>query len=379
MVAQPAAPDGREVVRGEVLRPLRAALPRRGRPGAELLLLRRAAVRGGRAAVVGAVRRRVPPAQGLRHHARAARPVQGHRPAHAQGAARLQRRDGRPGRGGLLQAGVRLAPAARDDDGLRPRRARARRRRVRRLLPHPALDAGPRSRPAAARQGPRQGQGGRLDRPPLSASAGVARGVLRQRLGDHPGGPRRRHPGQLRDGLQHARPARDVLLDPRRLVGVGAAGQHVPDALLAAPARVHGLPAAALVPAQPGPPPVRRRDRLSGGPGRGRDGRPAGRGDRLQRRTGTLRPGRRPRLHRLRVAGPRRGGRPGTARLRRALPRARAAGNEGRTRRRASSTAPAAASSPSARCPRPATAPGATTPRWPRSSASCSPAAPRAV
>ena len=51
-------------------------------------------------------------------------------------------------RGRLLQAGLRLAPAARHDLRLRPRRPRPQRRRVRRLLPHPALEPGPGLRPA---------------------------------------------------------------------------------------------------------------------------------------------------------------------------------------------------------------------------------------
>ena len=124
VVAEPDASDVGQMVRREVLRPVRAALSRRGRQGAELLLLRRTGLRRQRPALVGAVRRRVQEAQRLRHHAGTAGAVQGHRPAHAEDPARLQRRDGGAERGGLLQAGLRLAPAARHDHGLRPRRPR---------------------------------------------------------------------------------------------------------------------------------------------------------------------------------------------------------------------------------------------------------------
>ena len=152
------------------------------------------------------------------------------------------RRDGGAGGGGLLPAGLRLAPAARHDLRLRPRRPRPGRRRVRRLLPHAALEPGPGLRPAGPGPRPHQEQGRQLHRPSLPAAARLARGLSRQRLGhDH----RRSSPtprfANFAHGPEPAHPPRPLLLDARRLVGMGAALQPLPHALLAAHGRVPRL------------------------------------------------------------------------------------------------------------------------------------------
>ena len=86
--------------------------------------------------------------------------------------------------------------------------------------------------------------------------AGLAGGILWQWLGND---FRRSHRCDLRelcDGFQSARTAWHVLLDPRRLVGMGAAGQHLPHAVLETPERFHGLPATPRLSAFPGPLPL---------------------------------------------------------------------------------------------------------------------------
>ena len=82
---------------------------------------------------------------------------------------------------------------------------------------------------------------------------------------------------------------RHVLLDARRLVGMGAARQHLPHAVLEAPARLHGLRPAPQLPAQPGPSPLRCGHPVSGRADGSRHGRRESGADRVQHRRATLR------------------------------------------------------------------------------------------